>query len=41
VVTTFASTAAPTAAIIPFDLAMAALAVLGAFITGPRTKAAA
>ncbi|HEX6342018.1 MFS transporter [Umezawaea sp.] len=38
VVTTFASTAAPTAAIIPFDLAMAALAVLGAFLTGPRTK---
>ena len=38
VVATFASTAAPTAAIIPFDLAMAALAVLGAFLTGPRTK---
>ncbi len=38
VVTTFASTAAPTAAIIPFDLAMAAIAVLGAFLTGARTK---
>jgi MFS family permease len=37
-VATFASTQAPTAAVVPFDLAMAALAVLGAFLTGPRTK---
>ncbi|NUT91717.1 MAG: MFS transporter, partial [Saccharothrix sp.] len=32
-VSTFASTAAPTAAVVPFDLLMAAIAVLGAVLT--------
>ncbi|KAA2259587.1 MFS transporter [Solihabitans fulvus] len=37
-VSALASTRLPTAAIVPFDLLMAALAVLGAVLTGPRAR---